>query len=142
MGTNGSTNRRAENKSASRRPTKSASERNRVEWNGFIDVSLTDAQKDAFRAWRLETETDLPDLLAGIAVAGHKVTLNYVQSNDSFSASITGSLKGDPAFAQTVSAFGRDVITALQMICFKHYVIAQEDWSAVESAARIADEFG
>lgn len=142
MGYNGDKGIRGSNGSKEKRPRKSSAERNQVVWDGFIDISLTDDQKDAFRQWRLDTETELPGMLESIAVAGHKITLNYVQSNDNFSASITGQLRGVAGTAQTASAFGRDVTTALQMICFKHFVIAHEDWTTVAAQPSVKDEFG
>lgn len=127
---------------AHRNAKNAARERDAVGWGGFIDVRLDADQREAFKAWALENESDLFDLAEGLLVLGHKISLSFSSGNDTFVAALTGLLVEGVMERRTASAFAGDATTALLLLLFKHYVLVQGVWANAASLTTRGDEFG
>lgn len=106
-----------------------------VQWRGFKDVRLSDAQRDAYEHWDAQ-DGDVYLLLASAVASGFKFTMSYNGSNDTYTATLTGQ-DAAPAAAQgySLSAFAPDFYNACRTLVFKHDLILEGDWSKIEVSA-------
>ena len=106
-----------------------------VQWRGFKDVRLSDAQRDAYEHWDAE-DGDVYLLLASAVASGFKFTMSYNGSNDTYTATLTGQDTA-PAAAQgySLSAFAPDFYNACRTLAYKHDLILEGDWSKIEVSA-------
>lgn len=106
-----------------------------VQWRGFKDVRLSDAQRDAYEHWDAE-DGDVYLLLASAVASGFKFTMSYNGSNDTYTATLTGQ-EAAPAAAQgySLSAFAPDFYNACRTLAYKHDLILEGDWSRIEVSA-------
>ena len=106
-----------------------------VQWRGFKDVRLSDAQRDAYEHWDAE-DGDVYLLLASAVASGFKFTMSYNGSNDTYTATLTGQ-DAAPAAAQgySLSAFAPDFYNACRTLAYKHDLILEGDWSKIEVSA-------
>lgn len=106
-----------------------------VQWRGFKDVRLTDAQRDAYEHWDIH-DSDVYLLAASAVSSGFKFTCSYNNSNDTYTATLTGQ-DGAPAAAQgySLSAFAPGWYDAVRTLMFKHDAVLEGDWSKIEVSA-------
>ena len=106
-----------------------------VQWRGFKDVKLTDAQRDAYEHWDAE-DGDVYLLLASAVASGFKFTMSYNGSNDTYTATLTGQDAAPPAAqGYSLSAFAPDFYNACRTLAYKHDLILEGDWSRIEVSA-------
>lgn len=106
-------------------PTK---KRDDTGWVGFVDVTLSSREKEAFQAWDVEGE-DLWTLLVDTLVSGHKLSVSYNRANDTFGAAFTGNGEDTANKGYTLSAYGADWYTAVRVLLFKHVVLLEGVWA-------------
>lgn len=106
-----------------------------VQWRGFKDVRLTEAQRDAYDHWDIH-DADVYELAASAVSQGFKFTCSYNHSNDTYTATLTGQ-DGAPAAAQgfSLSAFAPTWYDAVRTLMFKHDAVLEGDWSKIEVSA-------
>lgn len=106
-----------------------------VQWRGFKDVRLSDAQRDAYDHWDIH-DADIYELAASAVSQGFKFTCSYNHSNDTYTATLTGQ-DGAPAAAQgySLSAFAPTWYDAVRTLMYKHDAILEGDWSKIEVSA-------
>lgn len=106
-----------------------------VQWRGFKDVRLSDAQRDGYDHWDAHDE-DVYLLAASAVSSGFKFTCSYNNSNDTYTATLTGQ-DSSPAAAQgySLSAFAPTWYDAVRTLMYKHDVILEGDWSKIEVSA-------
>lgn len=143
MGVKGDERINRRSSTAAKRSTADAArERDAVGWGGFIDVRLDADQREAFKLWALDNESDVFSLTEGLLVLGHKVSLSYSAGNDTFVAALTGQLVEGLLERRTASAFAGNATTALLLLLFKHYILVQGAWANAASLTTRGDEFG
>lgn len=112
-----------------------ADKKQQVQWRGFKDVRLTDAQRDAYENWDCH-DADVYQLAAEAVSSGYKFTCSYNGSNDTYTATITGqSGVGVQAAGFSLSAFAPDWYNAVRTLMYKHWVVLDGDWSKIEVSA-------
>lgn len=105
-----------------------------VTWRGFKDVRLTDAQRDAYENWDIH-DGDVYELLASAVSQGFKFTCSYNNSNDTYTATLTGQAGvPDAAKGYSLSAFAPTWYDAVRTLAFKHDAVLEGDWSRIEIA--------
>lgn len=106
-----------------------------VQWRGFKDVRLTEAQRDAYDHWDIH-DADVYLLAASAVSSGFKFTCSYNHSNDTYTATLTGQ-DGAPPAAQgySLSAFAPSWYDAVRTLMFKHDAVLEGDWSKIEVSA-------
>lgn len=109
-----------------------ATKKKPLQWRGFKDVRLTDAQRDAYDHWDIHDQ-DVYELAASAVAQGFKFTCSYNSSNDTYTATLTGQ-DGAPQAAQgfSLSAFAPAWYDAVRTLMFKHDAILEGDWSKIE----------
>lgn len=100
------------------------------DWKGFVDLPLTDAQKEHIS--RLEGD-DLPDFsafLVSVLADGYKFSAVMDEKHHCCIATLTGKSAGCLNSGFSLSARGPDFLSALLVLHFKHVVICEEQvWS-------------
>lgn len=64
--------------------------------------------------------------------SGYRIGVTYNPQNDAVIASLTCREAADVNAGCTVTAFAEDWVTAIQVVLYKHLVIAQKNWRANE----------
>lgn len=105
---------------------------NGKQWTRFIDIPLGGYSGadlgDRYPDWDT-FDADLVALLSG----GYRVAVSYNEANHSFIASVTCRATGDPNNGCTFTSFAGDWTKALQVACFKHFVVAKGVWSSAST---------
>lgn len=109
------------------------------EWKGFVNVNLTQEQKEAFAAWDIQ-DADVWDGLATYAQTGYKVQLSFNRQNDKFNCTFTGQSSCGDNSGYAVSAFANSPYQACRVGLFKVSSVLPEVWSEYDSGE--ADEIG
>jgi hypothetical protein len=115
-------------KTPSKRQTK-------VAYQGFINVNLTKEQEVEFDAWALAADIGW-DWVADLVDAGYKLSFDYDSYNQGFKASLYANAKKLSWAGYTMTAWAGDVQTAMKLICYKHFMLANQDWDQFRDAPK------
>jgi hypothetical protein len=102
------------------------------EWKGFVNVSLTADQKEAYKAWDIHDD-DVWDGLAQYCAAGYKINLSFNKQNDKFNCTGTGQPSSGPNNGYAVSAFANTPYEAARVWLFKVSSVLPDIWSEFKS---------
>ena len=106
------------------------------EWQGFVDLELSEEQK---RHLATLEENDLPDLagfLAMVLADGYKFSAVVDQKHHCTIVTLTGKAEGCVNLGYSLSARGPELWAALLVLHFKHVVLCEEQrWSGHEGAS-------
>lgn len=96
----------------------------------FLEVALSSLDKERLSA--LDGEAEFPYTgIAAFVEQGYKVSFSEDSRNNSFIASLTDNRQDSPFFKHILTGRGGTASHAWVALCYKHFVIAQEDWSNV-----------
>lgn len=105
------------------------------DWLGYVDLPLTDAERELIERSVDENQLDLLELLNMFLEEGYKVSFAITNQGKTIVVTLTGKLPECPNLGYSLSGFGPDLAGALQVVWFKHYHIANgESWHKVEGA--------
>lgn len=121
---------------------KSSTELREVEWGGFINLRLSERQKDDFKAWFADNNTFVTDKLAEMLIDGGKLSFSFSRDNDTFSCTLTGMLLRSSDKRYGTSAYARDWWTAAALLVYKHYVVAETNWDDFRPKTQTFDDLG
>lgn len=107
------------------RKTKSA------EWKGYHKINLTREQNEDFEVNHAQAEVSSSELDILIN-NGYKISLAWDDYNTGVSATLYAKDKKLEWAGYSLSAWAGDVNTALALLLYKHYVVAQEQWEIVK----------
>lgn len=108
-------------------------------WKGFVNVSLTNEQKEQLGAWDIQ-DGDVWDGVATYCEAGYKVTLSYNSANKNFTATVIGGEGSGKNAGRAVSAFAPTPYQAMRTVLFKVSVLLPDVWT--EYKAAVGDDIG
>lgn len=114
--------------------TNDRSAEEKADFKGFVNVTLTDAHKQAIKAWDLES-ADMFDWMAGAITGGLKVSFSYNKQNDTVSASVMCVWKKSANGGLVVNAYGKDVYSAFRALIYKIDHVLPPKWSDWEDTA-------
>lgn len=100
------------------------------QWTTFVEVPLSGHTLEDIN----ETFGDpdaLSDAIQTLAQGGYRVAISYSPANDAMIASLTCKAEGDVNEGCTMTSFALDWVTALRIMCYKHFVIAKENWGGI-----------
>jgi len=109
------------------------------EWKGFINVSLTSDQKEAYKAWDV-ADDDVWDGISTYCAAGYKINLSFNKQNDKFNCTGTGQPASGANNGYAVSAFANTPYEAARVWLFKVSSVLPDVWS--EFKTEDADDIG
>lgn len=96
-------------------------------WNGFVSCELTAEDKASFKVWDVDFG-DAFDLMMGRVTEGYRLSISFNKRNDSYIASLTGAEGVGANEGYTLSAFGKDVATAIRVLAYKDSFILEGVW--------------
>jgi len=112
---------------------------NSGEWKGFVDASLSDADREEIR----EKETDLDALfmdLVEVLQTGHKVSFTKKADKPSFVCTFTGYGDDCKNAGWALSSYAPNLLAAMKVNLYKHFSLASGDYTKLR--ARDVEEFG
>lgn len=102
--------------------------RQEFQWKGFVNVTLTSEQKEAFAAWDVQ-DGDVWDGIAQYCEAGYKIALSYNSANSSYSCTGTGQPDCGANSGYAISAHAKSPYDAARVWLFKVATILPDVWS-------------
>lgn len=103
----------------------------KIEYKGFHNINLSKSDEQAFEEWRKENTTGMA-WIEVLSNDGYKVSFNFDDYNSGIKASLyCNSAKSDWA-GYTLTAWAGDLQTAFDLLCFKHYVMANQKWEVAQ----------
>jgi hypothetical protein len=112
---------------------------NNTAWKGYVDVRMTDSEKETMTAWDVHDD-DLWLVWQDAIISGHKASLTYNKENQAFVAALTG-MEGHPTNAgYTLTAYAPDWYIAVRALLFKHVILLETDWR--RAGERVSDSVG
>lgn len=108
-------------------------------WVGFVNCELTAEDKATFKVWDVELD-DAWDLLTQRVLEGYRLSFSHNPKNENFVVSLTGGDECGANAGYTLSGFGRDIGTALRVLCFKDTFILEGNWEQAKVAQK--DDIG
>ena len=102
-----------------------AGEVDNAEFRGYINVNLTDAQKEKYPAWAVSAA--YWEALEGFTAAGVNLSLKRERGTNGFLASATQRDPGSVNAGLCVTARGRDPATALGRLLFTLTILSKKD---------------
>jgi hypothetical protein len=108
-------------------------------WRGFVDVKMTDEEKQLFAQWDVH-DNDLFLLMSEAVAAGHKLSISFNKQNDTFVCSFTGNDGTGKHEGYTLTAYAGDWYIAVRALVFKHAVLLNSDWTV--AADRPSERLG
>lgn len=103
----------------------------KAEWKGYHKINLTREQNELFEgqyASRSVPFTDFDILVNN----GYKLSISWDNYNGGVSASLYAQDQKMEWAGFTLSAWAGDAETALKLLLFKHYVVAEQRWEIVK----------
>jgi hypothetical protein len=99
----------------------------KVEWKGFHNVNLTKEDELLFEAWQAENPVAL-NWVEALTDEGYKVSFDYDAHNQGFRVGLYANSHKLSWVGYTLTAWAGDIQTALNLVCFKHYIMCKQDW--------------
>jgi len=96
-------------------------------WKGFVNVSLTAEQKEAYNVWDIQ-DSDVWDGLATYGEKGYKFSLTYNATNANWVAAYTGTEDAGKNAGYAVTGFASDPYNAARVLLFKVSAILPDVW--------------
>lgn len=113
-----------------------------ADWGGYVNIRLSDDEKEAARLWIRENQVEVMQHLSDDLWDGFKFSLTADQPNQSFIATYTGSGWSGSKLRCALSARGATWFEALALLIWKHHVYAEKDWGQFRSNGTKVDPFG
>lgn len=110
----------------------------KVEWQGYLNVNLTDGQDKDFDLWWPKQTMQLSDFDI-LLNNGYKIGLSWDKYHDGVTASLTANDAKLPRAGWVLTAWADSVESALLLLFYKHYIICEEDW---EQFAGVVEKTG
>jgi len=108
-------------------------------WRGFIDIDLTDADKDVVRDMSTEAE-DVLGIVAELVEDGNKLTLSNDAAHNSYVAAVTSRNAASPNAGLTLSGRGSTLWKAVNALWYKYASLAEGGaWENVPGNRAIDD---
>lgn len=99
-------------------------------WGGFINLRLTDEEKEQFVNWDAAHPDEGWRILVDFMGEGGKVAITYDRENECYITSLTGALCSPSNHRYCVSSRSSTVREAVQIAAWKHFVLANGDYGS------------
>lgn len=107
----------------------------------FVTLKLGKADKEKFDAWVKAEGGKIFKYLGELAEGGYKVSISPDFNNSCVIASLTATDNSPRNNGFCMTSRGEDTLEALQIACYKHFVMADEgDW--LDIADKSSDNWG
>lgn len=100
---------------------------NAKQWTTFVEISLAGHSLEQVNEAFGDSDA-LGDAIQTMAQTGYRISISHSPANDAMIASATCKAEGDVNEGCTMTSFAMDWVTALRIMCYKHFVVTKEDW--------------
>lgn len=107
----------------------------KAEWKGFHNVNLTKEDEKLFEIWQVENPTGI-NWIEALTDEGYKVSFDFDPYNDGFKASLYAVSAKMEWAGYSLTAWAGDVQTALNLVCYKHYVMCNQIWEIAKDVPK------
>jgi len=98
-------------------------------WGGFVNIRLSDEQKDQYFSWLRENAANASALFTDMLGSGIKATFSYDLEHSCFIVAVTGALMGGSPNTRFVSTSrSSDLADAISLTVWKHFILASGDY--------------
>lgn len=97
-------------------------------WNGYANVDIPANRMDSAESYIADDKEVWHDLVQAL-LAGYQIKLAYQSDDDSYRCTLVCHAGDDSNFGMALSGWGSDVWLALGSVLYKHWHIADTDWS-------------
>lgn len=104
----------------------------KAEWKGYHKINLTKEQNELFEDQYISRAVPFTDFDI-LVNNGYKLSVSWDSYNHGVSASLYAQDKKMEWAGYTLSAWAGDAETALKLLLFKHYVVANQQWEVVKT---------
>lgn len=113
-------------------------------WGGFINIRLSDADKDAFHQWFSTLDDDPLTGIFSLVLEGYKFSLSYAADGEYWTTSLTGEGLGLTGIVERccLTARAPQVDQAIALLLYKHVVIAKGSWASFSTSIGGGFNFG
>lgn len=109
---------------------------NDATWFGFLNVSLSEAEKEEFHVWHAENEKHVPGYLDELVGEGMKYSCAYDRENECYITTFTGALMdGANVRCATTSRAGTWAM-ADALAVWKHFIYMKQDYTTLRPNGR------
>jgi len=103
----------------------------KAEWGGFINIRLSDEQKENFYLWADENPQTITASVDDMLGSGLKITLSYDAENQAYVCAVTGSLLADSPGVRFVTTSRNSTMQGvLALTVWKHFVLTGGEYGA------------
>lgn len=113
-----------------------------AQWGGFINIRLSDEEKETAQLWIREHEREAFAMFADNLGEGFKFSLSYDAENQSYIASYTGAGWVGSELRCSMSARAGTWFEALALLVWKHNIHASGNWGQYRTDGRKVPSFG
>lgn len=92
-------------------------------WGGFINISISDSEKDEFHNWEVEHSHEVASYLEDLLAEGMKVGISYDRENECAIMTLTGSLISGSNHRWCMTTRAKDLGDVSALTVWKHYVL-------------------
>lgn len=98
-------------------------------WGGYINIRIDDKQKEQFFEWLEGNREHIIPSMIDMQATGLKFTMSFDHENDCFIVSVTGALVVPYPDRYCVTSRAGEMSQALALAVWKHYVVANADYT-------------
>lgn len=100
----------------------------RVEWKGYINVPLLEADKRHYHTWKNAPEV-FDEVLVATLESGFKLSVDYQQNEAAYRASLYCQDAKRPEAGYCLSLFAGEPLEAVRRLLYVHAIKCQRSWS-------------
>lgn len=99
------------------------------EWGGFLNLRISEEEKTAFERWFAGDGCPMWEMYEQAMIDGLKFSHAWDEDNQCYIASFTGTLIPGQQTRYATSARAGTYVESIALLCYKHFVLADGDWS-------------
>lgn len=103
---------------------------NDAAWGGFINIRLSDTDKEQFSVWWASNPSEGGRILDDLVGAGVKFGLSYDAPNQCYVATITGALVEGSNERYCVTTRAGSLVEVVALMAWKHAILAKGDYGS------------
>lgn len=109
---------------------------NDAPWGGFINVTITDAEKGEYHAWVDENRQNVPSMLDDLVADGMKYGIAFDRENDCYIVTLTGGLVEKANLRCCVTSRAGTWADADALAVWKHYILCAGNYGDLLTTGR------
>jgi len=112
------------------------------EWGGYIDVRMNGDEKELFVAWWEANGPEVFNWLIDILPSGLKLGMMWDGENQCYVASLNGKGVSSQQKRYTLTARAQLFDEAFALLCYKHYILLEQDWGNWKPSNKRKQDWG